>query len=568
MDPSGDDFPDDLNLRDPNLVDASFTGDDAALDARLERLLRGLPDADPDGPLPDPSRVASHFAGVGDQALLEEAAARSSVRRLLGEVAEDVAGAEAEFAVARAAAGAKGHVPARDDEASVAAATAAFAASLVPASQRAGARDDDADAEAPSASRAPLRVLPAAPVARRRGLAWAAAAAVLVAVPLALSSRAVEAGPVLALSGVDRLDADGALAAEGPREASVGARFASEGGERVSLRLPGGARVVLSGGAAHVAADGRFDALLALDRGEAVLAAGAALEHERRRSAGAAVLLPDGSRLEATSGAAHVAVRADGAVAVDVRGGASARWTPAGTAVAPVELAGAAAYLLPRGAREPGGREAPRGEGLSPGRAEALFRDLQFFGGDLTPAVSERWTTARFWRVLKAPAGSAVPAAVARVSDDDGVPALRLDLAVRGEEASEARIAWRPDEEALAASRLLVLLRARPASAGAGALPDPDARSARVTVALLGEDGREIARGEVVAGPDRAPAAGESADASSRRLELALPADFAARAARGELVLAFRGAGASSVVRFTGASFKPPRDAASVPSPE
>src|SRR5262245_12075588 len=94
--------------RDPPRADPEV---DPACDERLTRLLRGSPEEDPDGPLPDPARVASHLAGVGDQALLEQAAARPSVRRLLSEVAEDAAAAEAEFAAARAAAAAKGHVP-------------------------------------------------------------------------------------------------------------------------------------------------------------------------------------------------------------------------------------------------------------------------------------------------------------------------------------------------------------------------------------------------------------------------------------------------------------------------
>jgi hypothetical protein len=367
--------------------------------------------------------VAAHFAGVGDESLLEEASRSPEVRRLLA----DVASAEAGLASEPVSASLRSRALAAWD--------APVAARAVPL----------ADADAPRALR---------PVARWPAAARAAAAVLVVATPLAvftLPGGPVEAAPSLAVDGIERLDLSGGVAAEGVRALEVGRRIAPGPTEIVSLRLAGGSRVVLGGGDdLRVACDGSAcrAAALALESGEIVLSAAAASP--------VSLLLRGGGRVDLLPGDANVAEGASHAT-LALRAGARASWTPPGAA-RPVSLVGPATVSLDGVAGDAGAAaRAP---------SDALFRDLAFFGGRLNEAPTERVASAGQWRILRPAAGAASGPAV-RASDAAGVPAIRMDLAPGG----AARLAWRPEPGALAAGRIEALprWRVRPAAAAAGA---------------------------------------------------------------------------------------------------
>lgn len=507
----------------------STGGDDARFRSLLQDL-KALEAREPAGPSPDPAQVAAHFAGVGDESLLERASRDPSLRGRLADLARELPDLEA-----------------------------AAAESLSPDVRRRALEEFDATVEEAS----PVRRVRSGAWSRAPFAARAAAAVLLVALPLgvvaSLASRDAEASPRLALEGLDRVDSEGGVVAEGPVQWPLGMRVTPTAGERVALRLHG-ARVVFRGGdAAHVACDGPLGvgssdpesrtsacdrAVLALDRGEALV------EGPRDgESAPASLRLPDGGRLEIERGRAHVAWTEPGraALALDTEG--RARWTPAGTPL-PVSIAGPASFLLEDGVAKPD-REGEAGRG----GAASLFRDLEFFGGSLGGGSRKRVPgqsiSSRLWRVLRPESGALgdPQRSAERASDAAGTPALRFDL----DAGTLGRVAWRPDASALQAGVAVVVVRVREDAAGvAGGSPGRIA-GARLVVGFEGLDGASTVvdleasqAGEAPAGVTPVPGGIPVPDAVPRdpaglppvrSIIVPLPSGWGDRLLGGELVL-------------------------------
>ncbi len=521
----------------------------AGADARLRAALRGLDeDADrEDSVAPDPSRVAGHLAGVGDEGLLREAAAHPSVRRLLSDVVS-VSGAVEDDA--RASSGGESLSPGV-----LARVLAAFDAGVAASASKSAAAGGVAAPGSDGAAGGGLRIVRARRGVRARP--WRAAAAVLallvpVAVVSSLSGRA-EAGPVVALEGLDRIGSDGAIATEGPRRLGIGATVIGLPGERLALRMPGGGRLVLPGeDVVRVACDGARcgRALFALDRGVVVLA----VSGDGASGMGGAVepvglSLPRGDRFDLLAGAARVSREQADRIVVVLRDDAVAIWTPAAGAAR--DLRGAATLVLEAGA-------GPVLRTDADPSSLALFRDLEFFGGARREPAPERRIGARRWRIVEdvpsAVTALAGPADVAprpsvRRSDGSGVPSIRMDLPAGG----RARLAWEPDEAALLSRRLVVHLRWAPATSGApmSASSPASSSSGRVRVELEGVPGA-FAEAEPVSEGEPHPL----------EIEVSLPAGWAAARTEGsDLVLRIASFTQPATVWFECAGF----DAAGAP---
>lgn len=520
--------------------------------ARLAAALRAL-DAQADreeAVAPDPARVAGHLIGVGDEDVLRDAAAHPATRRLLSDVVAVAGAAEADVETSRRDLGTSAR-----SAALLARAMAAFDAT---ASESRGSRSSVGDV-ADGAPERSLRILGAPREAtsvlrRARVRAWRVAATVLVLlVPIGVLSFVnghAEAGPVVALEGLERVGSDGAVATEGPRRLGVGATVTGLPGERLALRMAGGSRLVLPGeDVVRVACgDARCGrALFALDRGEVVLAIagdGGAVEPVGLR-------LPRGERFDLLAGAARVSREAGDRIVVVLRDDAVARWTPPEGIAR--DLRGAGTLVL-EGAAGPVSQAEPHGE--TDAGAQASFRDLEFFGGARRDPSPERRVGARRWRILsdgpRPPEARAPEPSSVRRSDGSGVPAIRMDLPVAG----RARIAWQPDESALLSRRVIVHVRAAspvgaPSSAAPGEAPTP--APGRLRVELEGVPGA-AAEVELAAGSETRALA----------LELRLPEGWAAdRPADAELVLALGGGARAATVWFECAGF----DASESPSP-
>ncbi len=483
---------------------------DPGLDSALEDLLKSLPPEEPDGPVPDPARVAAHLSGVGDAALLDEAAARDSVRRVLSDVADAVLStddvpdvADVSPAVLAGAVAAFGAPSAEASE-----------ASYPPRDLRPGTED----------------LPPARPAARRWLLGTARAAAGLLVVAgtavavAALLGRSVEASPSLVLAGVESMDSSGTVAAEGPRRVAIGQRFQGGAAGRMALKFAGGARVLLGhGDEVRVACDGATcgHAALALDRGEVLVSAADGGGTPVR------LLLPGGGVLDVSHGVVHVALTAAGEAAVSLRPDGEVIWGAPGKKETE-RVAGPATVLL-----------SLAGAKASGPAAESVFRDLEFFGGEFfggsvrKPSRS-RDVPATMWRIL-APAASG--RAAARASDDEGSPAVAADL----DRGDSVRVAWLPDDEAFLGGRIVVRVRVQ----GAGGIAPPDAPPAAVRVALEGVPGAEasLEAGTGGGGPGSAV--------------LALPRGWGSLLAGKEAVLSISATGAPVRAWFTAASFLP-----------
>lgn len=500
-------------MSDPSLPSAPGPDPDPGFDSALQDLLKSLPPEVDDGPSPDPARVAAHFSGVGDAALLDAAADREGVRGLLADVADAVVAAEREP-----------DAQALRPEVA-AAAIAAFESSSATSDDRMPA---DRNGHDPAA-----RALPERGASRPRGrvlvLVRVAAAVLLAggaAVVVALAThRPVEAAPTLQLAGVERVDPTGLVAAEGPKKVPIGGLFATGDAGRMALKFAGGARVVLGAGdRVRVACDGETcgRAALALEKGEALVAASEPAEKVR-------LLLPGGGVLDVDHGAAQVALTERGEAAVVLRADGEALWAPPG-ATSPRRLTGPATVLL-----TPAGVEV---RGQAP---ESVFLDLQWFGAGLRPLPRDREAPAALWRILPAPGAGARLAE--RASDSGGAPAIRFDLGA----GESARVGWLPDAAAAGAERIDVRLDARaalplPSNPGIGAGGDPE--PTRLFLALEGVEG---ATAEAVLSP------GETGPV---RLSVPVPAGLARSLEGREAVLSLRATGGPVSAWFTGATFR------------
>jgi hypothetical protein len=274
-----------------------------------------------------------------------------------------------------------------------------------------------------------------------------------------------------------------------------------------------------------------------------------------------ALVLPGGGRVAVEAGLAHVAVTEDGTTFVSLDAGASVcccdadrcRAPGAPRAVGPGTFVAARSGLVPAPAGSAAGRA-----------AASAFRDLAFFGGAPAAGSTGRATSALFWRVVRAPDAAGRAVAPARASDADGVPAIRVDLEASPERATVARVAWRPDAPSRAADALTVSLAARAARSGPGGDgPVPDAPLPRLVVTAETADGRVLAEASVEAGPEMGAAAGPRATAPLR-VTLALPPDWLERVGEDEIVVAMRAERAPAVAWFRSAHFHrsadPPRD--------
>jgi hypothetical protein len=290
--------------------------------------------------------------------------------------------------------------------------------------------------------------------------------------------------------------------------------------------------VLGAGDELRVACDGAAcgRAALALDRGEALVSAAVA---ERGSAAGVRLLLPGGGVLEVLRGAAHVAVTPGGETAVALREDGEALFTPARAASAgPAErLVGPASVVVSATGVRTSGRA-----------AATLFRDLEFFGGPLRRGSLDRDVSVPLWRI-KSSGGGGPRGALARASDAEGLPAVRLDLAP----GESARLAWLPDGAALVADRLEVRLEVRSGATGPGRGGASSAETGprgRLSVSVPGVPG--------------ATASAEAAPASegARRLTLPLAAGWASAGRETEIV--FTAADAPVRAWFTGAVFRAP----------
>lgn len=525
---------------------------------------------------PDAARVAGHFAGYGDGPLLDAAAAHPGIRRLLVELAQvraelgegagvDV-GPAARFDAAERAPGAEVSPSVRRR------ALEAFQSggrSVVERVSAAHARagcivgdpSDVVDAgrrpSSPSAHAAPLR--------RPRRLRYAIAASILLlpaAGFLALGRRTEAAA--LAIEGVDRVEAGGAVETDGPRTIAMGEHVASGPGERVALRLVGGARVVLGDRTrlsvgCDAPCDGRCGgAIFDVESGRVSVAASTAVPSPASGSSSpaardaerVALRVPSAGRVDVLDGAAQLERDASGAVRLFVRADARVRWSPRSGGTQ--ELVGPALVRLddPSGVAVPGhGGEA----GPSSGRDDAsVFRDLDFFGGAVRRAGDEIRVGARRWRIREddelapvggasaadAPRASRPPTARGRRSEAGGAPAIRFDL----DAGATGRISWPADAPVLAARRLEVRVRVEATQAG------------ELRVRLDGVGGSEAG---VTLPPRRvAPSLG-AAEGGPRleRIVFDLPPEFATRRAMSDLVLEWTAVGTDASIWFEGAVF-------------
>jgi hypothetical protein len=531
------DHPDTPDPRDPSDLDAVL--------AALFPLAAGEDEAG-QGALPDAPRVSAHFAGAGDAALLDAAAADAGVRRLLSDVAVVTAQGDKvdprnvdpqnvdppNVDPQRNGHAGNGHVRAPLSDAVRARAIAAFDGDVpVDVSVENDPRADEAAREPAVAANGRGRVLRLASVWR------AAAAAVLVggtAVGVALvASRSVEAGPALSIEAIERLDGHGAIAAEGPREARLGQRFVAGGARRLSLRLKGGARVLLGAGdELRVACDGSEcgRAALALDHGEALVSAPRAHARKGELPDGVRILLPDGAVLDVRGGAAHVAVSATGEPLISLREDGVAYYFPGGQASFP--RTGLPQRLV-----------GPTTNGPA---AKTLFRDLEFFGGAPRRGTLDRDVSAPLWRILKGgDARSGARGALARASDAEGLPAVRFDLAP----GESARLAWLPDGAALAAASLAIRVETRPGNLSPTGRPVPDAPVGSLEVSLAGVPGASA----VMPASLRTDGA-----AAPSRVEFSLPSGWGAGGGSREVELVFSAKDAPVRAWFTGAVFRMP----------
>ncbi len=531
-------------------------------DGLLREALRAI-DASADrgeAVVPDPSRVAGHWLGVGDADLLRAAAEHPAVRRLLSDLAAVVSGAEADVA---GAAESRGEASARASE--PAASPLLLARAMAAFDEEISRASAPSDPESGVAGARPIRVLPPVRVQRagtgRAGWrTWRVAAAVVaLLVPVGVLSFVggrAEAGPLVAIEGFERVGFDGAVATEGPRRLGLGATVSGLPGERLALRMAGGGRLVLPGeDVVRVACDGARcgRALFALDRGEVLLAVageGAAVEPVGLR-------LPRGERFDLLAGAARVRLETGDRVVVILRGDAVARWTPASGGAR--DLRGAGTLVLEDEAGPVVRPESPTG---GAGEAEASFRDLEFFGGARREASPERRVGARRWRIVEdgdaaGPAAATAPArGRARRSDGSGVPAIRLDLPRDG----RVRLAWQPDEPALLSRRVVVHLRA---AAPGGPTAGADSTGADST----GAGGRLRVELEGVPGASAEVELAPSAEAAALDLELRLPDAWAAgRPAGAELRLAVTAGAAPTTVWFECAGFDRSEGPAAAPT--
>jgi hypothetical protein len=507
-------------MRDPDASDFP----DPELEAWLSRHLPEAGEPATEGPGPDPSRVAGHLAGVGDESLLLDAARRPGVRRVLADVADAAAAAE------ESARHERGLSPGSRAEI-----LAAFDAA-VPAPAEAA---DDDGAEPAETEAAP----------RSRSATWArvAAAAVLLAgasLPIVLGPTAA-AGPALPVDGIERADGAGWVSVEGPKRMSLGARLDAGLGERVAVELEGSGRVVLAGGArtkVGVDTSANQRPTLLLDEGAALLVAAEA-PAGAPTTAGPRVLLHGAGWVEARTGASRASVPGPASTAlarIDVPAGSTAAWGRTGSRPEEaVLLRGPGAFLVRR--------EGPPEAGPV---AEDALRELVLFGSVASPPPSERRTSSRFWRVLRgaSPASRGAPAAAGTPADLDGQPAVRFDLLAGRPDApaSVARVAWLPDGEALAQDVLVVSLAARPAPGEAAA---GGARPPRVRARAESSSGAVLSETSV----DAVPA--DAGGAAPLRAVLALPAGWRDAVGGGEVVVALEAEDAGARVWFLGATF-------------
>jgi hypothetical protein len=506
----------------------------------------------------DVERLTAHLCGASDESLLEAASRDVDLRAVLVDVVDSLGLVEAgPFGAERAI---SGDVLGR--------AIAVFDSDVRAADRAVPVRGAAARVRALVDDVRPPDGIGMVDRAGRRSFwtsAWtkAAAAVLLVATSIGvlspLGGRTVEAGPLLAVEGIERLARDGALSAEGPQTLHVGDRVTVVDGERWSVRLTGGARVIV--GARDLLRvtcdrDGTHEcgrAVLELDAGEALIDAGlfgsGGTGADSRDSSAPVLLLPDGGRLQIVAGAVHVAltgpISASPSAAVALRADARVRWTPRGATDAR-EFVGPSLRLL-RGTDATGSADSADPSVSDRSKdAASLFRDLDFFGGARASDRPDRRVPALAWRVLDTiGAGDAS----ARPSDDGGAPARRFDLAA----GQAVRLAWDADAAVVEARSLRVLLRVRPASADSSGAAPLDTAPAAIRVALM-----TTAQAEGVAdavGVLEPLTSSERPLDGSRTLVLSLPASFAATRVGVPITLVLRAERAAAVVWFEGAAF-------------
>jgi len=527
---------------------------------------------------PDAARVAGHFAGYGDGSLLDAAAAHPGIRRLLVELAE-VRAELGEGTGVDASPAARSDVVERAPGAAVSPSVApsvrrraieAFqrggrpVMERVPAAHaRAGRIEGDAVDVVDSGRRPSSASSLVAPLRRPRRLRYAIAASILLlpaAGVLALGRRTEAAA--LVIEGVDRVEAGGAVETDGPRTIAMGEHVASGPGERVALRLVGGARVVLGdhtrlsvgcdapcdgrcGGAIFDVESGRVS--VAASTAAPVRASGSPAARDAER---VALRVPSAGRVDVLDGAAQLERDASGEVRLFVRADARVRWSPRSGGTQ--ELVGPALVRLndPSGVAVPGhGGEA----GPSSGRDDAsVFRDLDFFGGAVRRAGDEIRVGARRWRIRQddelapvggtsaadAPRTSRPPQARGRRSEAGGAPAIRFDL----DAGAAGRISWPADAPVLAARRLEVRVRVQAPQTG------------ELRVRLDGVGGAEAG---VTLQPRSVAGSSGAAEGGPRleRIVFDLPPEFATRRAMSDLVLEWTAVGTDASIWFESAVF-------------
>lgn len=307
----------------------------------------------------------------------------------------------------------------------------------------------------------PLRATRLAPLLRLRGAAVAAAAVLLLAVGLVVTSDDREAHAGLQLRALARADTAGSVQTSRiePRYfAALGQAFAPGRDELLRFSLAEDAMVVVGAGdavrvsRAALARDGvrADDAVLRLESGEAQLAT---------RGPAVPMLIDGVGLLVLSSGAAHVAVDAgDGshAPAVALYEGSTARFHRADGSGS-VPLVGPTRVLLePQGVKAFG---AP---------ARALFHDLRFFGGPLPEATHRRVVSARLFRVAAVDDPARTVARVRRGRQALRVLAPAIDAGSMHADTPEpgatthatTRLVWRPEPAVQDAHALEIALRA------------------------------------------------------------------------------------------------------------
>ena len=520
---------------------------------------------------PDPSRVAGHFAGVGDGDLLDLAADHDSVRRLLVEIAEVEAevpgiGDEARSRI----------VPVPASDARVADAVRARAIAAFAAGSRTSERASRSGRRAPIVERSPSSVLlPMGPVssvaapeiavvADRRSrtghwtrLAIAASILIVPGVGLLVGGRQADAA-VLALASFDRVDAAGAVETSGVRRLTRGEVVVARPGERIALRLVGGGRIVLGEQSrmslgCDAPCDGQCGGpVFDVEAGDVAVAASASTGVAepialRVRSAG---------RVDVFEGAARVARDAAGVASLLLRADARVRWSPESGVAR--ELTGPATLELggPEfGGPEFGGRASsgqapaePRAGAVLPPPSATAFHDLEFFDGAVRRADDSIRVGARRWRIRpddgpapRASGAAAVPSAVPSADgtrvDSPGAASIRFDLTA----GATGRVSWAADAPIFASRRLELRCRVT-----------GDVGSS-VIVRLEGVEGAAA----VVSVPAQALPSGKDRDQGEReRVVFELPASFEGSSdALAELVLSFAARDGSATVWFEGASF-------------